>query len=160
MSGHQVLILTPVQLMAHLTERTFCVLDEPENQLHPPLLAAFVRALSELLINYNGVALVATHSPVILQEVPRRCVWKLNRNGNEITASRLEIESFGAAIGALTREVFGLEVRQSGFHKMLAEAVDKGLSYDEILVLFNNELGDEALILLQTLILLRDREKR
>lgn len=43
---------------------------------------------------------------------------------------------------------------------MLAEAVDKGLSYDEILVLFNNELGDEALILLQTLILLRDREKR
>ena len=159
-SGHQVIMLTLVQLIAHLTERTFVVLDEPENHLHPPLLAAFVRALSELLINYNGVALVATHSPVILQEVPRRCVWKLNRNGNEITASRLEIESFGAAIGALTREVFGLEVRQSGFHKMLAEAVDKGLSYDEILVLFNNELGDEALILLQTLILLRDREKR
>lgn len=157
-SGHQVIMLTLVQLIAHLTERTFVILDEPENHLHPPLLAAFVRALSELLINYNGVALIATHSPVILQEVPRSCVWRLNRNGSEVNVSRLEIESFGATIGELTREVFGLEVRQSGFHKMLAEEVDKGLSYAEIINVFNGELGDEALALLQTLILLRDTD--
>lgn len=158
-SGHQVIMLTLVQLIAYLTERTFVILDEPENHLHPPLLAAFIRALSELLIGYNGVALIATHSPVILQEVPRSCVWKINRNGNEVTTSRLEIESFGAAIGALTREVFTLEVRQSGFHKMLSEEVAKGQSYSEIMELFNNELGDEALALLHTLIMLRDRDE-
>lgn len=157
-SGHQVIMLTLVQLIAYLTERTFVILDEPENHLHPPLLAAFIRALSELLIGYNGVALIATHSPVILQEVPRSCVWKINRNGNEVTTSRLEIESFGATIGALTREVFTLEVRQSGFHKMLSEEVEKGQSYSEIMDLFNNELGDEALALLHTLIMLRDRK--
>ena len=135
------------------------ILDEPENHLHPPLLAAFIRALSELLISYNGVALIATHSPVILQEVPRKCAWKLNRNGNEVTVSRLEIESFGATIGALTREVFGLEVRQSGFHKMLCDEVNKGLDYSEIKDLFHNELGDEALALLRTLLALRDEDK-
>lgn len=158
-SGHQVIMLTLMQLIAYLTERTFVILDEPENHLHPPLLAAFIRALSELLIGYNGVALIATHSPVILQEVPRSCVWKINRNGNEVRTSRLEIESFGAAIGALTREVFTLEVRQSGFHKMLSEEVAKGQSYSEIMELFNNELGDEALALLRTLIMLRDRDE-
>ena len=158
-SGHQVIMLSLMQLIAYLTERTFVILDEPENHLHPPLLAAFIRALSELLIGYNGVALIATHSPVILQEVPRSCVWKINRNGNEVRASRLEIESFGATIGALTREVFALEVRQSGFHKILYEEVARGQSYSEIVELFNNELGDEALALLRTLIMLRDRDE-
>lgn len=77
-----------------------------------------------------------------------------------MTVSRLEIESFGATIGALTREVFGLEVRQSGFHKMLCDEVNKGLGYSEIKDLFHNELGDEALALLRTLIVLRDEDKK
>lgn len=158
-SGHQVIMLTLTQLIAYLTERTFVILDEPENHLHPPLLAAFVRALSELLIRYNGVALVATHSPVILQEVPRRCVWRINRNGNEVTTSRLDIETFGATIGSLTREVFGLEVRKSGFHKLLSDEVQKGKDYSQIKELFNEELGDEALALLRTLIILRDKDE-
>lgn len=158
-SGHQVIMLTLAQLIAHLTERTFVILDEPENHLHPPLLSAFIRALSELLVRYNGVALIATHSPVILQEVPRKCVWRINRSGNEVTTSRLEIETFGATIGSLTREVFGLEVRQSGFHKMLNDEVTKGLSYHDIKKLFNNELGDEALALLKTLVQLRDEHE-
>ena len=131
-SGHQVIMLTLVQLIDYLTERTFVILDEPENHLHPPLLSAFIRALSELLINYNGVALIATHSPVILQEVPRSCVWKIDRSGSKVSANRLEIESFGATIGSLTREVFGLEVRESGFHKILCEEVKSGHSYEEI----------------------------
>lgn len=156
-SGHQVIMLTLTQLICKLTERTLVILDEPENHLHPPLLAAFIRALSELLINYNGVALIATHSPVILQEVPKSCVWKITRNGSEVTPSRLENESFGATIGALTREVFELEIRQSGFHKLLENEVNKGMSYEAIKKLFNNELGDEALALIRTLILLRDK---
>ncbi len=158
-SGHQVIMLTLVQLIANLTERTFVILDEPENHLHPPLLSAFIRALSELLIRYNGVALVATHSPVILQEVPRKCVWKINRNGTEVTTSRLGIETFGATIGALTREVFELEVRKSGFHKIIYDEVDKGKSYEEIKSLFNDELGDEALALLRTLIMLKGEDE-
>jgi hypothetical protein len=111
------------------------------------------------LIDRNGVALIATHSPVILQEVPKSCVWKINRIGREVTADRLEIESFGATIGALTREVFGLEVRQSGFHKMIIDELRKGKSYNDIISDFNNELGDEARALLQTLVSLNSEEQ-
>lgn len=46
-------------------------MDEPEEHLHPPLVAAFIRALSNLLTYRNGVGIVATHSPVIVQEVPK-----------------------------------------------------------------------------------------
>lgn len=150
---------THLQLIDYLTERTFVILDEPENHLHPPLLSAFIRALSELLINYNGVALIATHSPVILQEVPRSCVWKIDRSGSKVSANRLEIESFGATIGSLTREVFGLEVRESGFHKILCEEVKSGHSYEEIVERFNSELGDEALALLHALIMLNNKDQ-
>lgn len=126
-SGQQVIMLTLIQLVDCITERSLVILDEPENHLHPPLLSAFIRTLSDLLIDRNGVAIVATHLPMILQEVPKSCVWKINRNGMEVRADRLDIESFGATIGALTREVFGLEVSQSGFHKILIDEVLKGI---------------------------------
>lgn len=151
-SGHQVIMLSLIQIVEHITERTLVVLDEPENHLHPPLLSAFARALSELLINQNGVAIVATHSPIILQEVPKSCVWKINRSGYEVSVNRLEIESFGATIGSLIYEVFGLEVNNSGFHKMLIDEVNNGLEYDQILTKFGGELGDEAKSLLRTMI--------
>lgn len=59
--------------------KTLVLIDEPESHLHPPLLSAFIRALSDLLLDRNGLSIIATHSPVVLQEVPKRCVWKINR---------------------------------------------------------------------------------
>ena len=80
-SGHKIVLLSITKLVENMEEKTLVLMDEPEAHLHPPLLAAFVRALSDLLINRNGVAIIATHSPVVLQEVPRSCVWKIVRHG-------------------------------------------------------------------------------
>lgn len=159
-SGHQVIMISLIQLVELITERTLVILDEPENHLHPPLLSAFIRALSELLINQNGMAIVATHSPVILQEVPKSCIWRINRSGYEVSINRLEIESFGATIGSLTHEVFGLEVNNSGFHKMLIDDINSGLEYEEIVDKFNDELGDEAKALLRTMIYERRKNEK
>lgn len=69
-SGHKIVLLTITKLVESVEERTLVLMDEPEAHLHPPLLAALIRAVSDLLINRNGVAFIATHSPVVLQEVP------------------------------------------------------------------------------------------
>lgn len=151
-SGHKVIILTVVKLVQYVEEKTLVILDEPEGHLHPPLLATFIRALSDLLIDRNGVAIVATHSPVILQEVPRSCVWKLRRNGSIANIERLQIESFGESVEALTNEVFGLEITHSGYHKMLQDAVSEGGTYEEIITKFNDELGNEGRYLLKMLL--------
>lgn len=118
-SGHKIVLLTITRLVESVEERTLVLLDEPEAHLHPPLLSAFVRALSDLLINRNGVAIIATHSPVVLQEVPSSCVWKVMRSGRNVNAERPDIETFGENVGVLTREVFGLEVTHAGFHQLL-----------------------------------------
>ena len=117
-SGHKIVALTITRLVETVEECTLVLLDEPELHLHPPLLAAFTRALSQLLINRNGVAIVATHSPVVLQEVPKCCVWILRRSGTEVAADRPAVETFGENVGILTSEVFCLEVMESGFSKL------------------------------------------
>jgi predicted ATPase len=157
-SGHKVVLLTITRLVESIEEGTLVLLDEPESHLHPPLLSAFVRALSDLLIDRNGVAIVATHSPVVLQEVPRDCVWRLRRSGSVVAADRPEIETFGENVGFLTHEIFGLEVTHSGFHKMVAESIDSEETYREALSKFEGRLGSEAKALLQSMIAVRDSD--
>lgn len=151
-TGHKIVLLTITRLVETVEERTLVLFDEPESHLHPPLLSAFIRALSNLLAHRNGVAIVATHSPVVLQEVPKACTWQLNRIGSMVTCDRPEAETFGENVGSLTRSVFGLEVTHSGFHAMLREHVAKGGSYEAIVEDFSSQLGAEARALLRTLL--------
>ncbi|WP_264550789.1 ATP-dependent nuclease [Flavobacterium sp. N2038] len=152
-SGHKIILLTITTLVEKLQEKSLLLMDEPEAHLHPPLLAAFIRSVSDLLIKTNGVAIVSTHSPVILQEVPRSCVWKLRRIGNITDSYRLSRESFGENVGVLTNDVFGLEVTNSGFYKMLAEIVENNdYNYDQVIHSFNNQLGSEARSIVMALI--------
>ena len=159
-SGHKIVLLTITRLVEAVEERTLVLFDEPEAHLHPPLLAAFARALSDLLIDRNGVAIVATHSPVMLQEVPKSCAWKIRRSGAKVVAERPEIESFGENVGVLTREVFGLEVTHSGFHQLLQDNVDRDSSFEQVVARFEGQLGGEARAILRALIAERDSQER
>lgn len=155
-SGHRIVLLTITKLVETIEEKTLVLIDEPESHLHPPLLSAFTRTLSELLLSRNAVAIIATHSPVVLQEISASCVWKLRRSGAEGIAERPSIETFGENVGVLTREIFGLEVSMSGFHDLLKKSVDGGGTYSRILEEYNNRIGFEGQAILSALIAERD----
>ena len=157
-SGHKIVLLTMTRLVELVEERTLVLIDEPEAHLHPPLLSAFIRTLSDLLTYRNGVAILATHSPVVLQEVPRDCTWILRRAGQELRVERPEEETFGENVGVLTREVFGLEVTQSGFHRLLKEAVTGKADFEDVLDRFKGKLGAEARAIVRGLIAARDAD--
>lgn len=159
-SGHQIVLLTITRLVETVEERTLVLLDEPEGHLHPPLLSAFIRALSDLLINRNGVAIVATHSPVVLQEVPSSCVSIISRSGNLMKVESPAIETFGENVGILTHQVFGLEVTESGFHKLIKDKVAQFTTYAEVLASFDNKLGGEGLAIAQALIAAKKKRDR
>lgn len=152
-SGHAIVLLTMTRLVETVDEKTLVLMDEPESHLHPPLLSAFTRALSDLLNNRNGVAIIATHSPVVVQEVPRSCVWTMERSRAEGATNRPEIETFGENVGVLTREIFGLEVTRSGFHHLLKQATEQGKGYDEVIQEYGGHLGFEAQALLRALVI-------
>lgn len=157
-SGHKIIIFAITQLLSKVQEKSLVFLDEPEGHLHPPLLSAFIRALSDLLSELNGAAIIATHSPIILQEVPKDCVWKLIRHGKISRAERPQIETFGQDIISLTSDVFGLEVDRSGFHKLLEELVKQHNDYHSVMKVLNYQLGTEGRALLKTMFLLKKEE--
>ncbi|MFD7732157.1 AAA family ATPase [Kitasatospora phosalacinea] len=156
-SGHAIVLLMMTRLIEVVDERTLVLIDEPETHLHPPLLAALTSALSTLLADRNGMAVVATHSPVVLQEVPASCVWNMIRHGDELTARRPDLETYGENVGELTYAVFGLEVSSTGFHAAIAAEVEEGGTYEEITGRFTG-LGAEARALLRALTFARARE--
>ncbi len=164
-SGHAIVLLILTQLIDLTEEKTLIVLDEPESHLHPPLLSAFIRALAMLVRMRNAVVLCATHSPIVLQEIPRSCIWKMNRNGNSIKTERPNIETFGENVSTLTQEVFALEVDKVGYYTLLEESVTEYLrvyesyprrdnkhAYNLIMNKFNNQIGFEGQLILSNLI--------
>jgi hypothetical protein len=155
-SGHKIVLLAVTQLASLVAERTLVLIDEPETHLHPPLLAAFIKAVSDLLVDLNGVAIIATHSPVVLQEIPSSCAYKLRRSGDVKAAERPRVETYGENVGRLTHEVFGLEMTRTGVHRRLVEAVDEGLTFEEVIGRFGHELGIEAKAIVRALISNRD----
>lgn len=158
-SGHFIVFFTISRLVATVEEKTLVLIDEPESHLHPPLLSAYIRALSDLLYDMNGVAIIATHSPVVLQEIPKSCVNKMYRSGLELKITKPEAETFGENVGILTKDVFKLEVTKSGFHELLNRSVERGDLYDEILFDYDEQLGFEARAILMALIKNRNRLK-
>ena len=157
-SGHKIVLLTVTELVNLVEERSLILMDEPEAHLHPPLLSAFVRALSDLLINRNGVAIIATHSPVVVQEVPSTCVWKISRHGVSSAAERPEIETFAETVSILTREVFGLEVDRSGFHKMIRDIVEQEETFEDVMGRFDGEIGAQGQALARAMLHRRANE--
>jgi ABC-type branched-subunit amino acid transport system ATPase component len=143
-SGHKIVLLSITRLVQTVSERTLVLIDEPEAHLHPPLQAAFIRCLSDLLIQRNGVAILATHSPVMLQEVPHSCVWMMFRDGLDVSYERPQIETFAENVGSLTREVFRIEVTDSGYHTLLAKAVEEAQSVDAVFDRFGDQIGSEG----------------
>ncbi|MCP8994179.1 ATP-binding protein [Streptococcus sp. CF9-1] len=157
-SGHKIVLLTITKLVELAFEKTLVILDEPELHLHPPLLSSFIRSLSHLLIKRNGVAILATHSPVILQEVQKDCVYKLTRDvkSDAMDAHRPDIETFAQDIGSLTFEVFNLEAKESGFNTLINQIAREGLDFEESLSRFDNKMGSLGYKLLLSKILERE----
>lgn len=153
-SGHKIILLSLTSLVVDVIEKSLVVYDEPETYLHPPLISSYIRALSWLMIDRNAVAVIATHSPVILQEVPRKSVWVISREGDEFGADRPAIETFGESVSTLTKEIFNLRTKKSGFYTLIDEVVRKkfhdnsnlGLNqlFDLVIEEFGGEVGDEA----------------
>lgn len=155
-SGHKIAVLTATRLVELVEEQSLVLIDEPEIHLHPPLLSALTRTISDLVIDRNGVAIIATHSPVVLQEVPRSCVWRLRRSGEDLRASRLDIESFGESVSKLTAEVFHLDISKTSYHEILSKLIDQVGTIDAALDILDGQLGGEGRFLLNSIAHNRD----
>jgi hypothetical protein len=141
-TGHKLVLKVVTQLVAYLQKSSLVLFDEPETHLHPSLVAALMKCLRLLLKQTSSFAIIATHSPVVIQETPSRNAYVLRRNGRNTTSERVPIETFGENIGLLTSEVFDLDASQSDYRHILQSLADRDLK--EIDSLFVKPLGLQA----------------
>ena len=144
-SGHKVVLKIVTELTAHISgvEPTLVLIDEPETHLHPPLLAAFLKSVRACLEAFDGYAVIATHSPVVLQETPARFVQVLRRTADNNRIVEPRVETFAESIGVITQEVFNLGDGSSDWHATLS-ALARKYTLQQIEELFGRKLGFAA----------------
>lgn len=149
-SGQSILMYFISAALAYLKPRSLILFDEPEIHLHPNAVGQLMQVLQRLLGLFDSYAILATHSPVVIQEVPRKRVIKFEREGNFTSAAPLDQESFGENISELTRQVFET-VEISNFYKKTLKKLSKGRSFDEVSELFDDRLSMHAAAYLASL---------
>ena len=123
-TGHKFVIHAITSIIAYSAPRSLLLFDEPETHLHPPILASFMKAIRYILAKKNAFMIVATHSPVVLQETLHRHVFVVRSEGKLMRIQKPEIETFGESVGLLTQLSFGLNSDFTDYHNTLDKIVD------------------------------------
>lgn len=142
-SGQSILIHFISAALAYLKSGSLVLFDEPEIHLHPNAVALLMQTLQSLLIQFDSYAILATHSPVVIQDVPRKHVIKFERAGNQTTSYPLAEESFGESISELTRIVFET-IEAPSFYKQTLKDLAKSSSYRDVCKMFDDKLSLHA----------------
>lgn len=142
-SGQRYLLYVISDLIANIKRDSLILFDEPEIHLHPNAIANFVRVIHKLLDTFESYAVLATHSPLIIQELPSKYVIIFDRSGNTPLIRKLNIESFGENIDTLSEEVFQTK-DVTGTYKEVLDRLSDRMSYKEVNKLFDNKLGLSA----------------
>lgn len=125
-SGQSILAHFVTALLAWIQPNSLVLFDEPETHLHPNAVASLFLVLSEILVEFDSYAVVATHSPVVIQEIPAKRVLVFEREQNVTVANPLLLESFGESVTELTKHVFETNEVESVYRQTL-----KKLAWDE-----------------------------
>lgn len=70
-SGQSILAHFVTALLAWIEPNSIVLFDEPETHLHPNAVASLFNVLTSTLEKHDSFAIIATHSPIVLQEIPQ-----------------------------------------------------------------------------------------
>lgn len=135
-TGHKIAALVVTSLIAVTVPSSLVLFDEPETHLHPPLLAALMHAVRAIMENNNSFCIIASHSPVVVQETLGADVRVIKRDGDWAFAEGVNNETFGESIGLITSEVFGLNPEATDYHQILDNLVDRVDDQEDLEKLF------------------------
>ena len=112
-SGQATILLYITKLVSSINQGSLVIFDEPETFMHPPMVKAFIRAVSEIVNNNKAFCLIATHSPVIIQEIPHCNVYRLDSN-HEL--KNTNYKTYGQNLDTLYKNIYGLALQQTGYN--------------------------------------------
>lgn len=142
-SGQSILAHFVTALVARIQENTLVLFDEPETHLHPNAVANLFNVLNNILTKHQSFAIIATHSPIVIQEIPKKRVILLSREENNTFVIPMHFETFGESISELTRHVFDT-ISIPHHYKKVLKTLSQKMPYEEIDELFSYGLSFNA----------------
>jgi ABC-type cobalamin/Fe3+-siderophores transport system ATPase subunit len=148
-SGQSITLFILTELIASILEESLILFDEPETHLHPSAIGQLIIIFHEILSYFNSYAIISTHSPIIIQDIPSKYITIFDRTGDSPIIRQLPLESFGENISSLTSKVFDtLEVKE--LYKIFLEKLSYQ-SIEDVESLFENKLSINAQLYLAAL---------
>lgn len=146
-SGQKIVLSIVTSLINYSAENGLFIIDEPEAYLHAPYVLSIISTINDIVTAKNSIALIATHSPIVIQEIPRKNVFHIvEQNGNKFFQNPIT-ETFGTDIQIISNEIFGLDTRNTGFYRILRDlALNSPQKIQELKE--KDLLGTDALIYL------------
>lgn len=137
-SGESVLLFMLTKIIAEIRYDSLILFDEPETHLHPNAVNSLINALFELVKEFKSFCIIATHSPLIIQEISARNIFVIMKEENNVYVNRLEHESFGENLTIITEDIFGKNPAPKHFITLIKELLKKNKTYEEIIALFKS----------------------
>lgn len=149
-SGHSILLFTLTELIANISTNALVLFDEPENHLHPNAIANLINSINELMIDFDSFAIISTHSPIVIQQVPSKNVYVFERDENTAYTRPLDIESFGENLTTISEHIFETNEIRDGYKTTLKDLTAEN-TIEQIIEMFDNKLSLNAKIYLSSL---------
>ncbi|HCI6797397.1 TPA: ATP-binding protein [Klebsiella quasipneumoniae subsp. quasipneumoniae] len=140
-SGQLSFLVSMFSLISTIESNSLILIEEPENFLHPSLLTHFINSLTHILRDTNSIAIMATHSALVLREIPRAQITILNRRDNITRYQTPNIETFGADTHQIMIDVFGDLYSNAIFREELSN-IAKHKTINELLVQYSDLPSD------------------
>ena len=138
-SGQSIVLYLISEILSQIRYDSLILFDEPETHLHPNAISALLNTLFNLVRRFQSFCVLATHSPLIIQEIPARNIFILERDNETAFVRELERESFGENLTIITQEIFGNKDIPKHFISLIEELISKGKSYSEIISILESD---------------------
>ncbi|WP_042889825.1 AAA family ATPase [Bacillus cereus] len=130
-SGELSLFLRIFDLYDYVEHDSIILIDEPETHLHPKWIKGYVKILNELLGKKRCHVIIATHSPLIVSDVPKNSIIALKNYGGFIEQVKIRERTLGLNYDEILSEVFGLDDDKGNMIHEYAKVIEKALENDE-----------------------------
>lgn len=124
-SGQKIMTLSFTQIINNIDINSLLLFDEPENHLHPNGQNTLFKCLDFILEEFDSFSVISTHSPIFIQNIPQKNVFKINSTNGIRSINNLNIESFGQHFSKLTEEIFGFSENNLFYVEKLKEIIEK-----------------------------------
>jgi ABC-type multidrug transport system ATPase subunit len=138
-SGQNILVLIISEILAQIRLNSLILYDEPETHLHPNAITLLMNTIFELVDRFDSYCVLATHSPLVVQEIQARNVIILERDQDIAYIRQMERESFGENLTVITEDIFGNRNIEKHHQNVIDQLVGQNFDFEAIIRLLTSK---------------------